>query len=133
VSHHSRRKARFAANFAFQLRPPIEEKALRVRRKARFDGAFAACIRRGEEKITPKTFFQVLREIEQERMQRTIELRAKVVEGTLQFEPSPDLTIHNNEIIVGNPMFPRKEGKFEIRDSDRRQSVSGSGRSTSRR
>ena len=70
--------------------------------KARFDRVFAEFIRRGEEKITPRTFFQVLREIEQERTQKAIELRAQVVEGTLQFEPSPDLTVHNNEMIVGN-------------------------------
>ena len=69
--------------------------------KARFDKAFAAFIRRGEDKITPTTFFQLLKEIEQERVQQTIELRAKIVEGQLQFESSPDLYVHHNEIIVG--------------------------------
>ena len=70
--------------------------------KARFDKAFAAFIRRGEEKITPKTFFQVLVEIERERVQRTIALRAKIVKGKLQFEPSPDIPVHDNEIVLGN-------------------------------
>ena len=69
--------------------------------KARFDKAFAAFIRRGEDKIIPTTFFQLLKEIEQERVQQTIELRAKIVEGQLQFESSPDLSVHHNEIIVG--------------------------------
>lgn len=70
--------------------------------KARFDKAFAEFIRRGEERITPKTFFQILAEIERERVQRTIELRAKIVEGKLQFEPSPEVSVHDNEIVLGN-------------------------------
>jgi hypothetical protein len=70
--------------------------------KARFDKAFAEFIRRGEEKITPKTFFQILAEIERERVQRTIELRARIVEGKLQFEPSPEVSVHDNEIVLGN-------------------------------
>jgi hypothetical protein len=70
--------------------------------KSRFDKAFAKFIRRGEEKITPKTFFQTLTETEQERVQRTIELRAKIVDGELQFGPSPDVSVHDNEIVFGN-------------------------------
>jgi hypothetical protein len=70
--------------------------------KSRFDQAFASFIRRGEEKITPKTFFQILADIERERVQRTIELQAKIVEGKLQFEPSPEIFVHDNEIVLGN-------------------------------
>jgi hypothetical protein len=70
--------------------------------KARFDKAFTQFIRRGEETIAPKTFFHVLAELEKERVQRTIELRAKVVGGKLQFEPSPELAVHDNEILVGD-------------------------------
>ncbi|MBI1930559.1 hypothetical protein HYR99_40725 [Candidatus Poribacteria bacterium] len=70
--------------------------------KACFDKAFAAFIRRGEEKVTPRTFFQVLAEIERERVQKTIELRAKIVDGGLQFEPSPEISVHDNEIVLGN-------------------------------
>jgi hypothetical protein len=36
--------------------------------KSRFDKAFAEFIRRGEEKVTPNIFFQVLVESERERM-----------------------------------------------------------------
>jgi hypothetical protein len=70
--------------------------------KARFDKAFAMFIRRGAEKIMPKNFFQILAEIEQERVQKTIELQAKIVEGQLQFEPSSEISVHDNEIIFGN-------------------------------
>lgn len=70
--------------------------------KARCDQAFASFIRRGEEKITPQTFFQVLAEIEREHGPRTIELRAKIVEGQLQFEPSPDISIYDNGIVAGH-------------------------------
>jgi hypothetical protein len=69
--------------------------------KKRFDKAFAGFIRRGEEKITPQTFFQTLAEIERERTQKTIELRADIVDGQLQFAPSPDISVRGNEIIVG--------------------------------
>jgi len=70
--------------------------------KSRFDRAFAEFILRGEEKITPKTFFRILAEIEKERVQKTVELRAKIVEGKLQFEPSPEISVHGNEIVFGN-------------------------------
>ena len=71
-------------------------------RKSRFDKAFADFIRRGEERITPQTFFQVLAGIERERMAKTIELRAKVVRGKLHFQPSPEISVHDNEIVWGN-------------------------------
>jgi hypothetical protein len=70
--------------------------------KARFDKAFAKFIRRGEEKITPRAFFQTLAEIESERVQKTIELRAKIVNGQLHFTPSPELFVEGNEIVIGN-------------------------------
>ncbi len=69
--------------------------------KKRFDQAFAKFIRRNEEKITPQTFFQVLVEIERERAQKTIELEARIVEGQLQFAPSPEISVHGNEILLG--------------------------------
>lgn len=69
--------------------------------KKRFDKAFAKFIRSSEEKITPETFFQVLDEIERERAQKTIELQARIVEGQLQFAPSPELSVRGNEIWLG--------------------------------
>lgn len=70
--------------------------------KSCFDKAFVEFIRRGEEKITPKAFFQILAEVERERVQKTVELRAKIVEGKLQFEPSPEISVHDNEIVLGD-------------------------------
>jgi hypothetical protein len=70
--------------------------------KARFDKAFGQFIRRPEERMTPKTFFQVLAEIERERGRKTIELQARLIGGELEFQPSPDVTVHGNEIVVGN-------------------------------
>jgi hypothetical protein len=70
--------------------------------KSRFDKAFTKFIRRDEKRISPQTFFQVLSEIERERVQRTIELRAKIVEGKLQFEPAPGISVHDNEIVWGS-------------------------------
>jgi hypothetical protein len=29
-------------------------------------------------------------------------LQAKIVEGQLRFEPSPDIPVHDNEIVVGH-------------------------------
>ena len=69
--------------------------------KKRFDQAFAKFIRSSEEKITPQSFFQVLAEIERERAQKTIELQAEIVDGQLQFAASPELSVHGNEILLG--------------------------------
>ncbi|UCE06193.1 MAG: hypothetical protein JSW07_21860 [bacterium] len=70
--------------------------------KDRFDKAFKKFIRSGEEKITPLTFFQILATIEQERVKKTIELKARIIEGKLHFEPSPDISVKNNETVLGN-------------------------------
>ncbi len=69
--------------------------------KAKFDKAFARFIRQSEEKISAPTFFHTLAEIEQERTEKVIELRARIVAGQLQFVPSPDLSVHDNEIVLG--------------------------------
>ncbi|MBM4047857.1 MAG: hypothetical protein FJ279_22380 [Planctomycetes bacterium] len=71
-------------------------------RKSRFDKAFVDFVQRGEERVTPKTFSQVLAEIEAERAKKTIELRAKIVEGKLRFQPSHEIPVHDNEIVWGN-------------------------------
>jgi hypothetical protein len=69
--------------------------------KQRFDKAFAKFIQQNEEKITPPTFFATLAEIERARAPKTIELRAHLVAGQLQFAPSPELSVRGNEIVLG--------------------------------
>jgi hypothetical protein len=70
--------------------------------KARFDKAFGRFIRSEEAHITPKTFYEVLAESERNRILHTIELNATIVEGKLQFEPSSEISVHDNEIVLGN-------------------------------
>lgn len=66
--------------------------------KKRFDQAFTKFLQGGGEKISPKTFFEVLEHIERDRIQRTIKLQAKIVGEEIQFEPSPEVSVHGNEI-----------------------------------
>ncbi len=70
--------------------------------KKRFDQAFAQFIQQDDAQITPSTFFETLAEIERERAPRTVELQAAIVDGQLQFAPSPELSVHANEIRLGN-------------------------------
>jgi hypothetical protein len=70
--------------------------------KARFDQAFSNFIRGGEQRVTPEKFSQILAEIESQRVDQTIELTAKVVDNKLQFEPSPEISVRDNEIVFGN-------------------------------
>jgi hypothetical protein len=76
--------------------------------KERFDKAFEHFIEEGDEKITPKTFFEVLADIEKERVLRTIELRAFIVNGELKFFPTEDISAHDNEILLGNQLIKIK-------------------------
>lgn len=76
--------------------------------KERFDKAFEHFIEEGDEKITPKTFFEVLADIEKERVLRTIELRAFIADGELKFLPTEDISAHDNEIILGNQLIKIK-------------------------
>ncbi|MBI1923272.1 hypothetical protein HYR99_03375 [Candidatus Poribacteria bacterium] len=71
--------------------------------KKRFDQAFEHFIEKGDEKITPKTFFEVLADIEKERAQRTVELQAVIgKDKELKFLPTEDISVHDNQIILGN-------------------------------
>jgi len=70
--------------------------------KERFDKAFEHFIKEGDEKITPQTFFEVLADIEKERAQRAIELRAVIDNGELKFLPTEEISVHDNEIVLGN-------------------------------
>jgi hypothetical protein len=70
--------------------------------KKRYDKAFTHFLGRDVEKITPKTFFEVLAQTEPERIQQTIEVQAKMVDGKVHFLPTPALSVHENEIVVGN-------------------------------
>ena len=70
--------------------------------KARMDKMFHDFIQRDEEQITHDLFFQILAEIEREHVEKTVELRAKVIGGKLRFEPSPEVFVHENEILCGN-------------------------------
>lgn len=71
-------------------------------KKTRLDKAFAKFIRGGAERVTPKAFFDVLADVEKRRVEKTIELKARVVGGKLQFAPSPDVSVDGNEIVLGN-------------------------------
>jgi hypothetical protein len=70
--------------------------------KRRFDKAFSKFIDAGELRLTAKSFFEVLADIESQRIERTIDLQAKVVGGQLRFEPSSEISVHENEIVLGN-------------------------------
>ena len=70
--------------------------------KKRFDQAFAKFIQQSDEKIAPPAFFDALAEIERERAPETIDLQAAIINGQLRFAPSPELSVHANEIWLGN-------------------------------
>ena len=54
-----------------------------------------------EEKITPTSFYQTPREIGREQAE-VIELQASIVGRQSRLVPSPDISVHHNEIVLGN-------------------------------
>lgn len=59
-------------------------------------------IQREDDQITPSKFFDILEEISEAKVKRTIELKAKLVEGKLFFEPTPEVVVKGNEILFGS-------------------------------
>ena len=59
-------------------------------------------IEREDDQITPSKFFDILEEISDARVKRTIELKAKLVEGKLEFEPTSEVVVKGNEILFGS-------------------------------
>ncbi|HIE30182.1 TPA: hypothetical protein EYP66_23200 [Candidatus Poribacteria bacterium] len=66
-----------------------------------WDEIFNKFIEREDDQITPSRFFDILEEISEAKIKRTIELKAKLVEGKLEFEPTPEVVVKGNEILFG--------------------------------
>ena len=67
-----------------------------------WDEIFNNFIEREDDQITPSKFFDILEEISEAKIKRTIELKAKIMEGNLEFEPSTEVIVKGNEILFGS-------------------------------
>jgi len=66
-----------------------------------WDEIFNNFIEREDDQITPEKFFDILEEISEAKVKHTIELKAKLVEGKLKFEPATEVVVKGNEILFG--------------------------------
>ena len=69
--------------------------------KKSWDEIFNNFIEREDDQITPEKFFGILEEISEAKIKRTIELKAKLTEGKLEFEPTAEIVVKGNEILFG--------------------------------
>jgi len=84
--------------------------------ETRFDKAFSNFIRGDGERLTTKKFFEVFAEIETRRVDQTIELKAKVVDGKLQGNRVPIVVF--GEFVLQLEMVPLiqrlRDGIFRV-------------------
>ena len=66
-----------------------------------WDEVFNNFIEREDDQITPEKFFDILEEISSAKVKRTLSLKAKLVDGNLEFEPNDEVVVKGNEILLG--------------------------------
>jgi hypothetical protein len=66
------------------------------------DEKFEALLARDDDALLGSQFFEALAEIEQRRVQETIEVTAHMINGQVQFEPSDQIRAQGNELWMGD-------------------------------
>jgi hypothetical protein len=64
------------------------------------DDQFEAYLARDDDALTGSHFFEILAEIEQRRVQETIEVTMRVIGGQVEFQPCNRIDVRGNELWV---------------------------------
>jgi hypothetical protein len=80
----------------------MENKTIATMNEDEFNALIENFIERGEDQITPQTFFEVMADIAEERSQREVELSGRVVNGEIIFDQPAALPVGANTLYVGD-------------------------------
>jgi hypothetical protein len=64
----------------------MDDKTIATMNEAEFDALVEQFIKRGEDRVTPQTFLQVMTDVAEQRSQHEVELSGRVVNGEVIFD-----------------------------------------------
>ena len=80
----------------------MDDKTIATMNDAEFDALVEQFIERGEDRVTPQTFLQVMTHVAEQRSQHEVELSGRVVNGEIIFDIPAPLPVSNNTLYVGD-------------------------------
>ncbi|MGH9839974.1 MAG: hypothetical protein ACREEM_14415 [Blastocatellia bacterium] len=79
----------------------MDDKTIATMNDAEFDALVEQFIERGEDRVTPQTFLQVMMDVAEQRSQHEVELSGRMVNGEIIFDLPAPLPVGNNTLYVG--------------------------------
>ncbi len=80
----------------------MDDKTIATMNDAEFDALVGQFIERGEDRVTPQTFMQVMADVAEQRSQHEVELLGRVVNGEIIFDTPAPLPVGNSTLYVGD-------------------------------
>jgi hypothetical protein len=86
----------------------MDDKTIATMNDAEFDALVEHFIERGEDRVTPRTFLQVMTDVAEQRSQHEVELSGRVVNGEIIFDLPAPLPVATNTLYVGETKITLK-------------------------
>ncbi len=80
----------------------MDDKTIATMDEAEFDVLVEHFIKRGEDRVMPQTFLQVMTDVAAQHSQHEVELSGRVVNGEIIFDVPASLPVSNNTLYVGD-------------------------------
>ena len=86
----------------------MDDKTIATMNDAEFDALVEHFIERGEDRVPPQTFLQVMMDVAEQRSQHEVELSGRVVNGEIIFDLPAPLAVGTNTLYVGETKITLK-------------------------
>jgi hypothetical protein len=86
----------------------MDDKTIATMNEAEFDELVEHFIERGQDRVTPQTFLQVMTDVAEQRSQHEVELSGRVVNGEVIFDQPAPLPVATNTLYVGETKITLK-------------------------
>lgn len=80
----------------------MDDKTIATMNETEFDALVEQFIERGEDRVTPQTFLQVMTDVAEQRSQHEVELSGRVVNGEIIFDLPAPLPVGASTLYVGD-------------------------------
>ncbi|MGH9769484.1 MAG: hypothetical protein ACREAB_18830 [Blastocatellia bacterium] len=80
----------------------MDDKTIATMNETEFDALVEHLSERGEDRVTPQTFLQVMTDVAEQRSQHEVELSGRVVNGEIIFDLPAPLPVGNSTLYVGD-------------------------------
>jgi hypothetical protein len=86
----------------------MDDETVATMNETEFDALVEQFIERGEDRVTPQTFLQVMADVAEQCSQHEVELSGQVVNGEIIFDMPAPLPVGTNTLYVGETKITLK-------------------------